>query len=118
MKLKKKKEQRDRCLEGHTYRENKKEGRKERETYRLEEGRHRDKRGELAGEPGAGAAHQAPGCQRRKGHGPAPDAAAFHEEMWRVVETACCLVAVQPSRASWPSSPEPQTKSWKLGTSR
>lgn len=41
-----------------------------------------------------GAVHQAPGCQHRMGHGPAPDAAVFHEEVWGVVERACCLVGV------------------------
>ena len=67
-----------------------------------------------------GAAHQVPRCQHRTGHGPAPDAAAFHEEVWGVVERACCLVWVQTNRASWPSSlnQKPKAGSWDSGGQR
>lgn len=44
-----------------------------------------------------GTAQQAPRCQDRKGHWPAPHVAAFHEEVGGMVERACCLCGGQES---------------------
>lgn len=62
-----------------------------------------------------GAAHQAPGCQHRTGHGPAPDAATFHEEVWGGGGEGLLPGRGADQQSQLAFQPEPKTQSWKLG---
>lgn len=114
MKLKKKKEQRDRCLEDiHTERT---KGRKEGERALEVRGGETQRWGRAGRRAWCWSSHQAPGCQHRKGHRPAPDAAAFHEEMWGVVggRPAAWLLCSPTEPAGFPAlNYKPKAGSWE-----